>query len=384
MVEGIGNKVHTPILGNADLGGVGGADKTGMKGNVQDPKNDKGLTETQQTRTSSILGGNTPEIDKPNGKNNTKEIADQLINTLGKLDSADMGKGLFVLLQVIQLLQKAMNEMQQSMQVMRQAETNLAIANIEAEAETMESAATFGLWMGVISSVIQIGASTGSMISGFKGFSNTMKAKATGEQLKTAQTEMEGLKTEMEGFKTEMGNLKTELRDLNTQMGELNTQMTELRAANPPNPEAIAAKQGEIDAKQGEINTKQGQIDAKQTQIDNKQAEIDAKQLQMTGLKIKMDIQLGTAQSQSNRGQAISQFVGSFAGLAKAIGDGVTGGMQADAKRIEAQIKQVEASVEQTGKITQSVKDMLSALLSLMKNVSQTEAEATAQIFRGI
>ena len=384
MVEGIGNKVHTPILGNADLGGVGGADKTGKKGNVQDPKNDKGLTETQQAKTNSILGGSTPEIDKPNGKNNTKEIADQIINTLGKLDSADMGKGLFVLLQVIQLLQKAMNEMQQSMQVMRQAETNLAIANIEAEAETMESAATFGLWMGVISSVVQIGASAGSMISGFKGVTNTMKAKASGEQLKTAQENMTTLKTELGTYKTEMGNLKTELRDLNTQMGELNTQMTELRAANPPNPEAIAAKQGEIDAKQGEINTKQGQIDAKQTQIDNKQAEIDAKQLQMTGLKIKMDIQLGTAQSQSNRGQAISQFVGSFAGLAKAIGDGVTGGMQADAKRIEGQIKQVEASVEQTGKITQSVKDMLSALLSLMKNVSQTEAEATAQIFRGI
>ena len=384
MVEGIGNKVHTPILGNADLGGVGGADKTGMKGNVQDPKNDKGLTETQQAKTNSILGGSTPEIDKPNGKNNTKEIADQIINTLGKLDSADMGKGLFVLLQVIQLLQKAMNEMQQSMQVMRQAETNLAIANIEAEAETMESAATFGLWMGVISSVVQIGASAGSMISGFKGVTNTMKAKASGEQLKTAQENMTTLKTELGTYKTEMGNLKTELRDLNTQMGELNTQMTELRAAQPPNQEAIAQKQGEIDAKQGEINTKQGQIDAKQTQIDNKQAEIDAQQMVMMGLKAKMDMQLSTAQSRANKGQAISQFVGSFAGLAKAIGDGITGGMQADAKRIEGQIKQVEASVEQTGKITQSVKDMLSALLNLMKNVSQTEAEATAQIFRGI
>lgn len=384
MVEGIGNKVHTPILGNADLGGVGGADKTGMKGNVQDLKNDKGLTETQQTKTSSILGGSTPEIDKPNGKNNTKEIADQLINTLGKLDSADMGKGLFVLLQVIQLLQKAMNEMQQSMQVMRQAETNLAIANIEAEAETMESAATFGLWMGVISSVVQIGASTGSMISGFKGVTNTMKAKASGEQLKTAQENMTTLKTDLGMYKTEMGNLKTEMENLNTQMGELNTQMTELRAANPPNQEAIAAKQGEIDAKQGQINTKQDQIDAKQTQIDNKQAEIDAQQMVMMGLKAKMDMQLSTAQAQSNKAQGISQFVGSFAGLAKAIGDGITGGMQADAKRIEAQIKQVEASVEQTGKITQSVKDMLSALLSLMKNVSQTEAEATAQIFRGI
>ena len=384
MVEGIGNKVHTPILGNADLGGVGGADKTGMKGNVQDPKNDKGLTETQQAKTNSILGGSTPEIDKPNGKSNTKEIADQLINTLGKLDSADMGKGLFVLLQVIQLLQKAMNEMQQSMQVMRQAETNLAIANIEAEAETMESAATFGLWMGVISSVVQIGASTGSMISGFKGVTNTMKAKASGEQLKTAQTEMTTLKTDLGTYKTEMGNLNTEMENLNTQLGELNTQMTELRAANPPNPEAIAAKQQQIDAKQGEINTKQGQIDAKQTQIDNKQNEIAAKQMEMMGLKAKMDMQLSTAQAKSNKAQAISQFVGSFAGLAKAIGDGVTGGMQADAKRIEAQIKQVEASVEQTGKITQSVKDMLSALLSLMKNVSQTEAEATAQIFRGI
>ena len=384
MVEGIGNKAHTPILGNADLGGVGGADKTGMKGNVQDPKNDKGLTETQQTKTSSILGGSTPEIDKPNGKNNTKEIADQLINTLGKLDSADMGKGLFVLLQVIQLLQKAMNEMQQSMQVMRQAETNLAIANIEAEAETMESAATFGLWMGVISSVVQIGASAGSMISGFKGVTNTMKAKASGEQLKTAQENMTTLKTELGTYKTEMGNLKTELRDLNTQMGELNTQMTELRAANPPNPEAIAAKQGEINTKQGQIDGKQGEINAKQTQIDGKEAEIDAQQMVMMGLKAKMDMQLSTAQSRANKGQAISQFVGSFAGLAKAIGDGVTGGMQADAKRIEAQIKQVEASVEQTGKITQSVKDMLSALLSLMKNVSQTEAEATAQIFRGI
>ena len=384
MVEGIGNKVHTPILGNADLGGVGGADKTGKKGNGQDPKNDKGLTETQQAKTNSILGGSTPEIDKPNGKNNTKEIADQLINTLGKLDSADMGKGLFVLLQVIQLLQKAMNEMQQSMQVMRQAETNLAIANIEAEAETMESAATFGLWMGVISSVVQIGASTGSMISGFKGVTNTMKAKASGEQLKTAQTEMTTLKTDLGTYKTEMGNLNTEMENLNTQLGELNTQMTELRAANPPNPEAIAAKQQQIDAKQGEINTKQGQIDAKQTQIDNKQNEIAAKQMEMMGLKAKMDMQLSTAQAKSNKAQAISQFVGSFAGLAKAIGDGVTGGMQADAKRIEAQIKQVEASVEQTGKITQSVKDMLSALLSLMKNVSQTEAEATAQIFRGI
>ena len=104
----------------------------------------------------------------------------------------------------------------------------------------------------------------------------------------------------------------------------------------------------------------------------------------MMGLKAKMDMQLSTAQAQSNKSQGISQFVGSFAGLAKAIGDGITGSMQSDAKRIEAQLKQVEASAEQTGKITQSVKDMLSTLLNLMKSVSQAESEATAQILRGI
>ncbi|MBO7620350.1 MAG: type III secretion system translocon subunit SctB [Victivallales bacterium] len=390
MVEGIGN--HRIIPGGSGTPpkdirggtGVGGAKETTE---AQETKG-AGLLGQLKTETvgkkEGVTGSTAPQLTAPAGNYKATETANNILNTLGKLDSADMGKGLFVLLQILQLLQKAMNEMQQSMQVMRQAETNLAIANIEAEAENMESAATFGLWMGVISSVVQIGASAGSMISGFKGVTNTMKAKATGEQLKTAQTEMTTLKENMGTFKTEMRNLNTEMGTLKNDMAALKTELATLQGAEAPNQELIAAKQQQITNKQTDINAKQQQIDGKQQQIDEKQAEIDMKQMEMMGLKAKMDMQLSTAQSQANKGQGISQFVGSFAGLAKAIGDGITGGMQADAKRIEAQLKQVEASAEQTGKITQSVKDMLSTLLNLMKSVSQTESEATAQILRGI
>jgi iron complex transport system substrate-binding protein len=65
------------------------------------------------------------------------------------------------------------------------------------------------------------------MYSGFKGVTNTLKAKATGEQLKTAQTDMAALKTELGTQKTEMGTLKTE-------MGTLKSELSTLQGAEAP------------------------------------------------------------------------------------------------------------------------------------------------------
>ncbi|MBR3649063.1 MAG: hypothetical protein IKN52_02325, partial [Victivallales bacterium] len=334
MVEGIGKRPDMPIQGGMNPGNIGGA--TGEKAaGMKELKNDKGLTETQLAKTNSLFGAGAPDLEKPSGATaNTKDVADQIINALGQLNSADSGKGLFVLFQILQMLQEALNKMQQSMQVMRQAETNVAIAQIESEAQTMKDAAEFGLVLGIISGIVQIGASAFSMYSGFKGVTNTLKAKATGEQLKTAQTDMATLKTELGTQKTEMGTLKTE-------MGTLKSELTTLQGAEAPDANAIAAKQTEI-------NTKQAEITTKQQAIDTKQGEIADKQFEMMGMKTKMDMQLSTAQSESNKGQAIGQFIGAIGGFAKTIGDGIASSKQADAKRIEGQIKQMEEGASKT------------------------------------
>ena len=316
MVDGIGHKPiqggygNTPSIdgGAATVGGTKETKETqgpGLHGKLE--------TETVQ-KMRNTMGTNAPQLTPPDSKTSTTGVAGSILNTIGSLSTDDAGKGLFVLYQLLVLLQKALNEMQQSTQLMRQAETNVAIANIQSEADTMQDAARFGLWMGVISGIVQIGASAFSMVSGFKGVANTNKAKTTGEQLKTAQA-----------------------------------QMTELQAAEHPNADQIKAKQ-----------------------------------MEMTGLKTKMDMQLSTAQSYSNRGQAIGQFIGSFAQFFKAIGDGVAGGKQADAKRIEAQTKMMEEEAAKTADLTKSVKDMLTAVLQLMNAVAKNETDTNAQILRGI
>ena len=315
MVEGIGNK---PIQGG--YGSTPNIDGGAHVGGTQETKETQGPGLHGQLKTEmvpkmrNIMGTNAPQLTPPDSKTSTTGVAGSILNTIGSLSTDDAGKGLFVLYQLLVLLQKALNEMQQSTQLMRQAETNVAIANIQSEADTMQDAARFGLWMGVISGIVQIGASAFSMVSGFKGVANTNKAKATGEQLKTAQA-----------------------------------QMTELQAAEHPNADQIKAKQ-----------------------------------MEMTGLKTKMDMQLSTAQSYSNRGQAIGQFIGSFAQFFKAIGDGVAGGKQADAKRIEAQTKMMEEEAAKTADLTKSVKDMLTAVLQLMNAVAKNETDTNAQILRGI
>lgn len=316
MVDGIGNQ---PIQGGfRNTQGIDGGAAT--VGGTKETKETQGPglhgkleTETVQ-KMRNTMGTNAPQLTPPDSKTSTTGVAGSILNTIGSLSTDDAGKGLFVLYQLLVLLQKALNEMQQSTQLMRQAETNVAIANIQSEADTMQDAARFGLWMGVISGIVQIGASAFSMVSGFKGVANTNKAKATGEQLKTAQA-----------------------------------QMTELQAAEHPNADQIKAKQ-----------------------------------MEMTGLKTKMDMQLSTAQSYSNRGQAIGQFIGSFAQFFKAIGDGVAGGKQADAKRIEAQTKMMEEEAAKTADLTKSVKDMLTAVLQLMNAVAKNETDTNAQILRGI
>jgi hypothetical protein len=316
MVEGIGNK---PIQGNfGNTQGIDGG--TTNVGGTKETKETKGAGLHGQLKTEmvqkmqSTMGSSAPQLTPPTGKTNGGEIANSILNALGSLSTEEPGKGLFVLFQMLVLLQKALNEMQQSTQLMRQAETNIAIANIQAEADSMSSAASFAMWLGIISGIVQIGASAFSMVSGFKGVANTAKAKATGEQLKTAQAEM-----------------------------------AQLKAAEQPNIQ-----------------------------------DIEAKQMEMTGLKTKMDMQLSTAQSYSNRGQAIGQFIGAFAGVAKAIGDGIAGGKQADAKRIEAQTKMMEAEASKTADLTKSVKDMLTAVLQLMNAVAKNETDTNAQILRGI
>ena len=316
MVDGIGNQ---PIQGGfRNTQGIDGGAAT--VGGTKETKETRGpgLHGKFETETvpkmRNIMGTNAPQLTPPDSKTSTTGVAGSILNTIGSLSTDDAGKGLFVLYQLLVLLQKALNEMQQSTQLMRQAETNVAIANIQSEADTMQDAARFGLWMGVISGIVQIGASAFSMVSGFKGVANTNKAKATGEQLKTAQA-----------------------------------QMTELQAAEHPNADQIKAKQ-----------------------------------MEMTGLKTKMDMQLSTAQSYSNRGQAIGQFIGSFAQFFKAIGDGVAGGKQADAKRIEAQTKMMEEEAAKTADLTKSVKDMLTAVLQLMNAVAKNETDTNAQILRGI
>ena len=316
MVDRIGN---TPIQGGfGNTQGIDGGAAT--VGGTKETKETKGaglhgqlMTETVG-KQNGVTGSTAPQLTPPTGKTNAGEIANSILNTLGSLSTEEPGKGLFVLYQLLVLLQKALNEMQQSTQLMRQAETNIAIANIQSEADSMSSAASFAMWLGIISGIVQIGASAFSMVSGFRGVTNTAKAKATGEQLKTAQAEM-----------------------------------AQLKAAEQPNLQ-----------------------------------EIEAKQMQMTGLKIKMDMQLSSAQSISNRGQAIGQFIGAFAGVAKALGDGIAGGKQADAKRIEAQTKMMEAEASKTADLTKAVKDMLTAVLQLMQTVNRNEVDTNAQIMRGI
>ena len=265
-------------------------------------------------KKNGATGSTTPQLTPPAGNYNAAETANSILNALGNLSNDDPSKGLFILYQLLALLQKALNEMQQSMQVMRQAETNVAIANIQAEADTISSSAQWSLWLGIASGLVQMGASAFSIYGGFKGVSQTMKAKSTGEQLKTAQAELATLK-----------------------------------AADAPDANAIAAKQ-----------------------------------LEMTGLKTKMDIHLSTANSISTKHQAIGQGVGSVAQFTKAGADGVAGAKQADAKRIEAQTKTMEATANEVADLTKAIKDMLTAILQLMQAVNRNEVDTNAQIMRGI
>jgi len=386
MVDRIGN---TPIQGGfGNTQGIDGGAAT--VGGTKETKETKGaglhgqlMTETVG-KQNGVTGSTAPQLTPPTGKTNAGEIANSILNTLGNLSNDDPSKGLFILYQLLALLQRALNEMQQSMQVMRQAETNVAIANIQAEADTISSSAQWSLWLGIASGLIQIGASAFSIYGGVKGVSQTVKAKSTGEDLKLAQANLGTMKTDLGTLKTEMGNLNTEMGNMNTEMGTLKTELRELQAAEQPNAELITAKQQQITAKQTEIDAKQTQIDAKQTQIDAKQEEIMTKQLQMSGLKTKMDIHLSTANSTSTKYQAIGQGVGGVAQFTKAGADGVTGAKQADAKRIEAQTKTMEATANEVADLTKAIKDMLTAVLQLMQTVNRNEVDTNAQIMRGI
>ena len=318
MVEGIGNK---PIQGGfSNTQGIDGGTNVGGTKETKETKETKGtglrgqlMTETVEKKNGAT-GSTTPQLTPPAGNYNAAETANSILNALGNLSNDDPSKGLFILYQLLALLQKALNEMQQSMQVMRQAETNVAIANIQAEADTISSSAQWSLWLGIASGLVQMGASAFSIYGGFKGVSQTMKAKSTGEQLKTAQAELATLK-----------------------------------AADAPDANAIAAKQ-----------------------------------LEMTGLKTKMDIHLSTANSISTKHQAIGQGVGSVAQFTKAGADGVAGAKQADAKRIEAQTKTMEATANEVADLTKAIKDMLTAILQLMQAVNRNEVDTNAQIMRGI
>ena len=318
MVEGIGNK---PIQGGfSNTQGIDGGTNVGGTKETKETKETKGtglrgqlMTETVEKKNGATVS-TTPQLTPPAGNYNAAETANSILNALGNLSNDDPSKGLFILYQLLALLQKALNEMQQSMQVMRQAETNVAIANIQAEADTISSSAQWSLWLGIASGLVQMGASAFSIYGGFKGVSQTMKAKSTGEQLKTAQAELATLK-----------------------------------AADAPDANAIAAKQ-----------------------------------LEMTGLKTKMDIHLSTANSISTKHQAIGQGVGSVAQFTKAGADGVAGAKQADAKRIEAQTKTMEATANEVADLTKAIKDMLTAILQLMQAVNRNEVDTNAQIMRGI
>ena len=318
MVEGIGNKPIQGSFGNTQ--GIDGGTNVGGTKETKETKETKGtglrgqlMTETVEKKNGAT-GSTTPQLTPPAGNYNAAETANSILNALGNLSNDDPSKGLFILYQLLALLQKALNEMQQSMQVMRQAETNVAIANIQAEADTISSSAQWSLWLGIASGLVQMGASAFSIYGGFKGVSQTMKAKSTGEQLKTAQAELATLK-----------------------------------AADAPDANAIAAKQ-----------------------------------LEMTGLKTKMDIHLSTANSISTKHQAIGQGVGSVAQFTKAGADGVAGAKQADAKRIEAQTKTMEATANEVADLTKAIKDMLTAILQLMQAVNRNEVDTNAQIMRGI
>ncbi|MBQ2335617.1 MAG: type III secretion system translocon subunit SctB [Victivallales bacterium] len=318
MVEGIGNK---PIQGGfSNTQGIDGGTNVGGTKETKETKETKGtglrgqlMTETVEKKNGAT-GSTTPQLTPPAGNYNAAETANSILNVLGNLSNDDPSKGLFILYQLLALLQRALNEMQQSMQVMRQAETNVAIANIQAEADTISSSAQWSLWLGIASGLVQMGASAFSIYGGIRGVSQTMKAKSTGEQLKTAQAELATLK-----------------------------------AADAPDANAIAAKQ-----------------------------------LEMTGLKTKMDIHLSTANSISTKHQAIGQGVGSVAQFTKAGADGVAGAKQADAKRIEAQTKTMEATANEVADLTKAIKDMLTAILQLMQAVNRNEVDTNAQIMRGI
>ena len=318
MVEGIGNKPIQSNFGNTQ--GIDGGTNVGGTKETKETKETKGtglrgqlMTETVEKKNGATVS-TTPQLTPPAGNYNAAETANSILNVLGNLSNDDPSKGLFILYQLLALLQRALNEMQQSMQVMRQAETNVAIANIQAEADTISSSAQWSLWLGIASGLVQMGASAFSIYGGIRGVSQTMKAKSTGEQLKTAQAELATLK-----------------------------------AADAPDANAIAAKQ-----------------------------------LEMTGLKTKMDIHLSTANSISTKHQAIGQGVGSVAQFTKAGADGVAGAKQADAKRIEAQTKTMEATANEVADLTKAIKDMLTAILQLMQAVNRNEVDTNAQIMRGI
>ncbi len=314
MVQGIGNKPDLSVFsgltgGVQDGGSISKTKETTAKDGL------RGLFSNEVVRKgASALTNGTPELENPTSKDSSTEIASEILSKLSKLTTADSGKGFYILIAILQLLQKAMNEMQKSMQVMRQAETNIAIANIEAEAAEMESAAKFAMWLGIASSAIQITGAAFSMAGGIKGVTSAAKGIETGKQMKATQQELTTLK------------------------------------ANPEAPKA----------------------------------DIEVKQMEYAGLKAKLDITTADGQARAARVQAVGQFIGSFAQLAKGIGDGVAGTMQSDAKRIEAQAKQMEESATKTADLVKGAKEMLTNLLNLMNSVAKNESETTAQILRGI
>ena len=316
MVQSIGKNPHqmggTPITGGVSTGQT---KEVKGSGGLQLDEQPAGFQAVSKKKLA-LVGGASPELETPtttSSGNDMVETANSIRNVLGSL-SSDGSKGYFVLLQILMLLQDAVNEMQQTMQVMRQAETNIAIANIEAEAATMESAAKFGMVLGIISSAVQIAGSAFSMAGGIKAAASSTKTLQTGNQMKTTQQELTALK------------------------------------ANP----------------------------------DAKPADIEAKQMQYNGLRAKLDITTNVGQTRAARVQAIGQFIGSFASLAKTFGDGMAGLKQADAKRIEGQVKLMDEQAAKTGELVKGVKDMLSAILNLMNSVAKNESDTNAQVMNRI
>lgn len=319
MVEGIG---HKSLIGGHGIipgleGGVTtnsarettGTQRTEPHGNLETEK----VQKAQKATETDI-----PQLPPPDIKTSTTGVADSIVSTIGNPSINDSSKGLFVLYQLLVLLQKAMNEMQQSTQLMRQAQTNVAIANIQAQADEMESSARFALVFGIVSAAIQIGSSAISMGMGIKSAASTAKGMKINNDLKTANSDLK----------------------------------------------AMQAKKGEPDVEA--MNAKRQQI-----------KDLVAAKREFAADKPGFDSRMARAKS-------VADFVGSFSSFFKAIGDGMSGVMQADARRMEAQTKMMEEDANKTADLTKSVKDLLTAVLQLMQAVNRNEVDTNAQIFRGI